>query len=177
MAYCIKCGGRVEDTEKVCPFCGAEIPVVEPQPQSQKNEYTYGQDNYQQNTYNPYYAELEREGYFNEAEVKKNKTMAVLCYIGILVFIPILAGDKESEYLRLHKNQGLVLFIISTLADILEKSRVGVGFFSHLTGGVISVGCDIISFVVVILWIMGIVYACKGTKKELPGIGKIKIFR
>lgn len=178
MAYCIKCGGRVEDTDKKCPFCGADIPVVESQQQSQArsqaqtSEYTYGQ-----NTYNPYYPDTAREGYFNEAEVKKNKVMGVLCYLGILVFIPILAGDKDSEYLKLHKNQGLVLFLINVIADLLEKSWIRVGFLGHLTGGVISVGCDIISFVLAILWILGIVYACRGTKNELPGIGKIKIFK
>lgn len=192
MAYCIKCGGRVEDTDKKCPFCGADIPVVgsqqqsQTQSQAQTSKYTYGQ-NYGQNhsdqnyngqsSYNPYYPETAREGYFNEAEVKKNKVMGVLCYLGILVFIPILAGDKDSEYLKLHKNQGLVLFIINVIADLLEKSWIRIGFLGNLTGAVISVGCDIISFVLAILWILGIVYACKGTKNELPGIGKIKIFK
>ena len=183
MAYCIKCGGRVEDTDKKCPFCGADIPVIESkqqsqtQSQAQTSEYTYGQNYNGQSTYNPYYAEPVREGYFNEAEVKKNKVMGVLCYLGILVFIPILAGDKDSEYLKLHKNQGLILFIIDTIVDLLEKSWIRIGFLGNLTGAVISVGCDIISFVLAILWILGIVYACRGTKNELPGIGKIKIFK
>lgn len=210
MAYCVKCGGRVEDTDKKCPFCGADIPVSGSRPQSQgqsseytygqsseytygqssgytygkNNEYTYGQNDsdrsyHGQNGYSPYYdyEETAREGFFHEAEVRKNKVMGILCYLGVLVFVPILAGDKDSEYLKLHKNQGLVLFLINLVIDFLAKKWVRIGILGNFVGDVIYVGCDILSFVLAILWILGIIYACRGTKKELPGIGKIKIFK
>lgn len=168
MAYCIKCGEKVEDTAVTCPVCGAVIPKAEAASDQNSGNHTY-------NTY----CDVEiREGYFQESEVKSNKVMAVLCYIGILVFVPIIAGDRQSEYLKLHKNQGLILFVIDTLFDLIENNwGWSVGFFSRITGGVLGVVCDIVQLVVLVLWIMGLTYACRGTKNELPGIGKIKIFK
>lgn len=217
MAYCVKCGEKVEDTAVTCPVCGAVIPKTEStrtqsggytyggaetqngggytyggaETQSsgytygnagtQNNEYTYGSAYSQDSgngTYNTYDAAELREGYFPDSEVRSNKVMAVLCYIGILVFIPIIAGDRQSEYLKLHKNQGLILFIIDTLFDLIENNwGWSAGFFSRITGGALGVVCDIVQVVILILWLVGLTYACRGTKKELPGIGKIKIFK
>lgn len=192
MAYCVKCGERVEDTAVTCPACGAVIPKPEPAGQGSRYTYTgstqtqnggYAYGNTEsgaggKNTYNSYYEVQTREGYFSEAEVRSNKAMAVLCYIGVLVFIPILAGDRESEYLKLHKNQGLILFVMDAFLDILEKGwSWSAGLFSWFTGGLFGNVCDIARVVILILWIMGIVRACRGVRDELPGIGKIKIFK
>lgn len=194
MAYCVKCGEKVEDTAVTCPACGAVIPKTEAADQGNgyggytygnagpsSNGYTYGGTDSQDgrnHTYNTYYGAETREGYFPENEVRNNKLMAVLCYIGVLVFIPILVGDRQSEYLKLHKNQGLILFVIDTLFDLIEKNwGWSVGFFSRITGGALGVVCDIVQVVVLILWLIGLTYACRGTKNELPGIGKIKIFK
>lgn len=173
MAYCVRCGEKVEDTAVTCPVCGAVIPKAEARDQhSESGAYTYG------DTHHTYYDSQMREGYFPESEIRSNKVMAVLCYLGVLVFVPILAGDRQSEYLKLHKNQGLILFIAETFLNIVERYRGWrAGIFEWFTGGVLDVGVDIARFVVLILFIMGIVYACRGTKSELPGIGKIRIFK
>ena len=42
MAYCVKCGARVEDDLRFCPYCGAEIPVVEKTADRAENTYTAG---------------------------------------------------------------------------------------------------------------------------------------
>lgn len=181
MAYCVKCGEKVEDTAVTCPVCGAVIPKTE-STGTQSGGYAYGSAGTQSGGYVYGGAEAQSGGYtygnFPDSEVKSNKVMAVLCYIGILVFIPIIAGDRQSEYLKLHKNQGLILFIIDTLFDLIENNwGWSVGFFSRITGGALGVVCDIVEVVVLILWLVGLIYACRGTKKELPGIGKIKIFK
>ncbi len=156
MAYCVKCGAKVEDGVRFCPQCGAEIPVT---------GYT-GQAGSQDDTY------------FNPEDVKKNKGMGVLSYIGILVLIPLLAGDKRSEYVRFHSNQGLVLFLVSTVVDLLDGEWV-LGFHSWLNFGnsIFSTALDILSFACFILMIVGIVSACKGEKKEFPVIGRIKLVK
>ena len=136
MAYCVKCGEKVEDSAVICPVCGAVIPKKEAETQSsgytygeaetQSSGYTYGNagtQSYGQNVYHTYSDRMEEEGCFPKNEIKSNKAMAVLCYIGILVFIPILAGDKQSEYLKLHKNQGLILFVAERLLNALERYR------------------------------------------------------
>ena len=173
MAYCVKCGEKVEDTVVTCPVCGAMIPKAKTADQGgESGRYTYGNMNH------TYYHLQMREGFFPESEIRSYKVMAVLCYLGVLVFIPIFAGDRQSEYLKLHKNQGLILFIIDTLVDLIENNwGWSAGFFSQITGGALDIVYDIVKVVVLILWLMGLTYACRGTKNELPGIGKIKIFK
>lgn len=181
MAYCVKCGEKVSDTAVTCPACGAVIPGEKPGQGSAAEGYAYGKagtQGYERNTYYTYDNGQTREGYFPESEIRSSKAMAVLCYIGILVFIPVFAGDKQSEYLKLHKNQGLTLFIIEAFLNVLERYRGwSAGIFAWFTGGIVDVGIDIVRFAVLILFVIGIVYACRGTRSELPVIGKIKIFK
>ncbi|MCI8560609.1 MAG: zinc-ribbon domain-containing protein [Dorea sp.] len=172
MAYCVKCGEKVEDTAVICPVCGAMIPDTEAKDQSS------GFDGYTYNTYHTYYDPQTRAGYFPENEVRNNKLMAVLCYLGILVFIPVFVGDRQSEYLKLHKNQGLVLFAVRVLLNAVERYRGwSAGIFGWFTGGLLDTAVDIVQFIMLILFIIGIVYACRGTKNELPVIGKVRIFK
>lgn len=52
----------------------------------------------------------------------------------------------------------------------MQKNK-GMGVLSYL--GIL----DIAGFALLIIAIMGIVSACKGTKKELPLVGNIKILK
>ena len=169
MGYCVKCGTKVDEGARFCPQCGAEIPGNVDSAQ----QYTYGQnqDHTQQNTYS-------QQEYFQQEDVKKHKGMGVLSYFGILVLIPLLAGDKNSPYVRFHSNQVLVLFLVSVILDLLEGDWVfGLHSWINLGGSGLSWAFDILSFGCFILMIVGIVTACKGEKRELPIIGKIKILK
>lgn len=182
MAYCVKCGAKVQDGVKFCPECGAKIPEAQAE-NREKEQYTYtNQDawNYsyqgtQNNGYQQYYQYQEEK--FQEEDVKRNKVMAVLSYIGILVLVPLLAGNKASEYLRHHLNQGLILWVASLIVDIVTEGRfLGYRLLYHHGWGLSVLG-DIISLVLFILAICGIVSACKGTKNPLPVVGNICIFK
>lgn len=162
MAYCVKCGARVDDGIRFCPYCGGEIPM------GQGQESQYGQYD-QQSQYGQ-----QREGYFYPEDVKANKVMAILSYIGILVLVPLLAGNKNSEYLRHHINQGLVIWIGSLLADILSGD--GILGFSLFSIWPLEMAGGILSLVFFILMIVGIVDACRGVKRKLPVVGAFKIF-
>ena len=142
MAYCVKCGAKVDDGIRYCPYCGGEIPLgqgqYDQQGQGQDQQYydhggqqsQYGQQG-QYSQQGPY--GQQREGYFHPEDVRANKVMAVLSYIGILVLVPLLAGNKSSEYLRHHIDQGLVIWIGSLLADILSGGGfLGFAFFSSV---------------------------------------------
>ena len=109
MRYCVKCGRQVEDSMNFCPSCGAQIPKEETH-----HTYEYGNGQYTQN-------QTEQRN-FREQTVKEEGTdrvLAVLAYLGLLVFVPILSGSK-SEFVRFHANQGLVLFICSVLWNALD---------------------------------------------------------
>ena len=138
--------------------------------QTYGGQYTYGQQGYgyEQNTAYDYDPD-----YFPQAEVRANKVMGVLSYLGILVLIPAIAGDKNSDYVKQHVNQGLVLFVIETVFNLIERIADHVIF----VGGALSWAIDIADFAFLILAIMGIVSAAKGTRKLLPTIGNIKIFK
>ena len=101
---------------------------------------------------------------FDPEDIKKNKLMSVLAYLGILVIIPILAA-KDSKFARFHTNQGLILFISSIIVSLLAYIPV-IKWFAWVV--------DILIF---ILAIMGIINAAKGQVKELPVIGKYKILK
>lgn len=138
--------------------------------QADEQQYTYNQQGYgcEQNMtydYNP--------DYFPQGEVRANKVMGILSYLGILVLIPVIAGDKNSDYLKQHVNQGFVLFIVETAFNLIERIVDHVIF----VGGALSWAIDIADFAFLILAIMGIVSAAKGTRKLLPTIGNIKIFK
>lgn len=97
-------------------------------------------------------------------DVQKNKVMAVLAYIGILVIIPILCA-KDSKFAKFHANQGLILFILALVCGALAKIKI-IGWIFGIIG-----------FVVFILAIIGIVYAIQGKAKELPVVGNWTILK
>ena len=160
-----------------------------------EQEYTYGQQGYSQtgqpgygqagrygygqNTWQGYPSEgYQQADYFDRNEVSRNKIMGILSYLGILVLVPLIAGDRQSQYVKHHVNQGIVLFILSSMVDLLEGDWVfGLHSIIHFGGGMFSWIFDILGLVFFILMVMGIVSACKGERKELPMIGKIRFFK
>lgn len=180
MAYCVKCGAKVWDGAKFCPECGAEIPETKTgNGEWQQNAYG-GQDEWNYSyqggqshgarQYYQYQGEV-----FPAEEIQKNKGMAVLSYIGFLVLIPLFAGDRSSEYLRQHLNQGFSLWVVSLVINMLaEGSFFGYRLFYHHAWGIAG---NVLSLAVLTLAVVGIVRACRGTRKPLPIVGGIRIFK
>lgn len=233
MAYCVKCGAKVDDGIRICPECGGEIPYTGQENdggyaggagqyqsyQYQNQDYTQGQTyqngsnsyqsggyqsgsnsyqngeyqsgTYQENVYqgNTYQnSEYQSNGYqgsiypekeyFDSEDVRRNKAMGVLSYFGILVLIPLLAGDRRSEYVKFHLNQGFALFIISKIIDLISGNWVwGLHSLLHFSGNWFSGLFDILDLACFILMVVGIVTACRGERKEIPFLGQIKIWK
>ncbi len=93
---------------------------------------------------------------------KTTDIIAYLWWIGWL--IAYLAGDKEGS--KFHLNQSLVLWIFWTI--------LFAGKMLPFVGGVIGIAGGIFTFV---LFVIGLINACKGEDKELPLIGKIQILQ
>ncbi|MBI2415993.1 MAG: hypothetical protein HYV33_05045 [Candidatus Kerfeldbacteria bacterium] len=55
---------------------------------------------------------------FDAKDVQDNKVMAALSYLGVLVFIPLLA-KKDSKFCQAHAKQGLVTFIAAVLLGFI----------------------------------------------------------
>ncbi len=99
---------------------------------------------------------------------QKNIGMAVLCYFGILVLIPLLTDAKKDPYVKFHIKQGLVLLIVGVVTLFISMIPI--------LGWIVGFILWIIIFV---LFIIGLINAIGGKEKELPIIGqysdKIKI--
>lgn len=109
---------------------------------------------------------------FEAEDIEKNKVMAILAYIGILVLIPIFAA-KDSKFARFHANQGLVLAIAEIVGSILFNVLGGIkfiGWIFGLIGGLFGLACLLFA-------ILGIYNAANGKAKELPFIGGFRFLK
>ena len=92
-----------------------------------------------------------------EQDIKENKLLAVLCYIGILVVIPMLM-KPESKFLKFHSRQGLILAIAWFVA-LPFYYVMGLGFLIQLA--------------IIVFSIIGIINVSEGEMKKLPIIGDL----
>jgi uncharacterized membrane protein len=92
----------------------------------------------------------------------KDKGMAALAYLGILLLIPLLA-KKDDSFVKFHVQQGLVLLVAGVVWWVIELILAFTFFWL------------IIAFIgwvlLLVLMIMGIVNAVNGVEKSLPIIG------
>ncbi len=179
MKYCEKCGAENKDGAKFCSFCGEplavvfgdnqlmyeEEPVVEDahftESEPEESTWNYGSDG------QPGYEEGVSGEYFGMEDVSANKLMGVLSYLGILLLIPLFAGNKNSPYLKHHLNQGIGLFVARAIIEGLSRL---------LKNSFLSWGFGVIGVVLFILTVMGIIYALQGTRKSLPFLDQIQVF-
>ena len=167
MAFCGNCGTKVEDGKKFCPECGtvmeAKAPKQQPQPQQQAPQQAQPQVQAQPAPNAKGGADYTAQ--FAPADIEANKIMAVLAYI--LFLIPLLAA-KESPYAKYHTNQGLLVCLAAIAVSIVGSIIPILGWFI-----ILPIGCVIVA----VLGIIGIINAWKGTAKDLPIIGKIRIIK
>ena len=83
MAFCGKCGVKIEDGAQFCPVCGAktQIPGEAAQPQGDYSKKIAELNNTADST-----------AAFDSTDIQNNKAMAILAYFGPLVLIPLLAA-------------------------------------------------------------------------------------
>ena len=109
-----------------------------------------------------------------DQEKSDGKIMAVLAYLGILVFIPMFVS-KQNKFVMFHVEQGLALFIcsiviyiVASIIDSVLYSVVDITIpcFGGIVGGLLRLG-------IFILMIMGIINAVQGKVQKLPVVGDI----
>ena len=173
MAFCGKCGTRVEDGNRFCPGCGA--PVAGQPQQGQWQQPQQGQWQQPQQQGYPEEVPLRRERSARQ-DAQENKAMAILAYLGILVLIPLFAA-KDSPFARFHTNQGLVLAITEILYGVVYGILSAIlMLISWKLVFLVSI-LGFLGLVFLVPMVMGILNAVNGRKQELPVIGKFRILK
>ena len=200
MAFCAKCGTSMADNVKFCPSCGQmaggaapqsyQQPAQQPYQQPYQQQQGYQQQGYQQPGFQqPGFAQPgvplnPQQAY--QKDVSDNKVMAILCYLGVLWLIPLIAGThKTSPFVKFHLNQGLVMiltgFALSIVIGIITAILAAIMAFSWsliaLFSGLIALIWGVMGLAILALAILGIVNAVNGKMAPLPIIGKISIFK
>ena len=173
MAFCGKCGTKVEDGVKFCPGCGA--PMEASTQQAQPNTQTNSQTDYSAKI-SALNETADTTADFDKADIEQNKVMGVLAYLSWLVLIPIFAA-KGSKFARFHANQGLVLAITEIAWWIVQGILSSVLYSISWRLGFISTILGLVNIVFLVLLVIGIMNAAYGRAKELPVIGKFKILK
>lgn len=158
--FCTKCGAEVSAEAKFCPNCGASTDAPE--------EYLADKVAALNDTPDTT-ADYDRE------DINKNRAMAILAYIGPLVFIPMFAA-KNSKFARFHVNQGFLLFLVWASLSVLS-TFFNLIYLPRFLDVLIQLSLWAVSIPATVINVIGIVNAARGKAKELPIIGKIRIFR
>ncbi|MEM4397780.1 MAG: hypothetical protein QW757_04115 [Candidatus Woesearchaeota archaeon] len=96
----------------------------------------------------------------HETKTDEGKTIAIISYItwiGLLIAF-IMNNEKKNEFAKFHIRQSLLL----TLAGFVGMFI----FWIPLVGWVLGLG-------LFVLWILALISAINGEKKELPLVGKL----
>jgi len=167
---CTQCGTQNPDDGTFCVGCGQALQAA-PAPQYAPPA--------------PQYAAPAVDDEAKDAE--DNKVMGILAYFGPLALIPWLT-KKDSPFAQFHGKQGMNLLvlwvgyvIVNIILSAIKITKTdyywGVPVETKATPWFILLIIWLLSIGVLVLAIIGIINAVKGLKKELPLIGKIKIFK
>lgn len=117
----------------------------------------------------------EAEEFFDDDDIKQNKTMAGLAYI--LFFLPLIVC-KDSRFGRFHANQGLLLLILSVVGYlVISVITTVLATITWRLFGFISLLYSLYGLFILAIAIYGLVNGINGKAKELPVIGKYRIIK
>ncbi|MDL2252620.1 hypothetical protein LJC49_00910 [Ruminococcaceae bacterium OttesenSCG-928-I18] len=101
------------------------------------------------------------------ADIEKNKNMAILAYLGVLILVPAISA-QHSPYAKFHVNQALVLLICEVILSVASSL---LGYF------LLYIPTMIVCIALLVFWIMGIYNAATGKFQPLPLIGTIQLVK
>lgn len=104
-------------------------------------------------------------GVYSVSDQESRPMIAILSYFGLLFLVPYILRN-DSEFVRFHANQGLLLFLCSAASSV----AAGMPFLGWLCGAVGWV-------FTIVCFFQGINNVIKGRFRELPIIGKIRLLK
>ena len=169
MAFCGKCGTKVEEGIKFCSNCGEAIGAPASEQEVTQAPPVAEQHAANQNDFSAKVAALnntaDTTADYDANDIAQNKAMGILAYFGPLCFIPMFAA-KGSKFARFHANQGLVLLIAcvawSIASSIVNAIILAISWRLYFITTIIG----LVSIVFAVLAIIGIINAASGKAKE-----------
>lgn len=124
---------------------------------------------------------------FSQEEIQKSKVVCALSYLGILFFLPLVVYP-DSRYGRFHANQGLVAFIFYCIVNVVRSLlslMINLIFWNNYVGGIVAGLVSllnglislVLSLLILVCILFGVINTLNGKAKELPVIGKIRLFK
>ena len=111
--------------------------------------------------------EIEIQAQVQANDVKTNKMMAVIAYIGILVIVPLIMEKyKDSPFLKFHLNQAIVFCIGYVICPVFWA-------IPYIGGYLFSISYIIIA----VLQIISIIGVIRGKTISFPLIKKVKLIK
>ncbi len=166
MAFCSKCGTKLEDSARFCPSCGQRV-------YNEQNKEN-GEGGHSGNTI---FDTPDITNEFSSDDIERNKGIAIVSYISILCLIPFFAS-RDSKFAQFHAKQGLNLFILEAIWCVANIIITTVMYaINFALGYMFSTILSLVWIAPVVLSIIGIINAANGQAKELPIIGGIKIIK
>lgn len=122
----------------------------------------------------------DRTSEFDPADIEKNRVFGGLSYLWILFILPLFACPN-SRFARFHANQGLLLFIIEAVINLIFAAVIKlvkiVPILGAVAAGVLGLIQGIIGILLLVLAIYCLVRAFDGKADEIPVIGSIRIIK
>lgn len=100
-----------------------------------------------------------------DADARENRSLGALCYLGPLLLIPFLS-KPDSQFLRYHCNQGLVLTLFCILVNIAGHVPL-IGWMMSACGWIAAVT----------MFVKGLKNVTEGKRTPIPLIGDITIIK
>lgn len=163
MAFCKNCNKTIPDNSTFCNFCGAPT-----------KEITSSTEQTQNGNKNDFFDMPDFTETFDYSDIKENKIVAILSYIGILFLVPMFCA-RNSKFVRFHINQGFnlfLLFVTIAVLHIIEKIAFGSIIIISLLFGLVFF---VLNLCCIALMILGIYNAASGKARQLPIIGSVNI--
>ncbi len=108
--------------------------------------------------------------YYSPEDIAQNRAMSIVSYLGILVLIPMLFGNKQG-YIRFHVSQGFTLAIAEVISGII----FGIMGIIPILRILVYLLSSLVTLAFIIFSVIGIINAYNGNAKELPVFGKIHL--
>ena len=95
----------------------------------------------------------------------ESKLFAVLgVFLTIIGYILVVLARKNDKYAMYYGKQGLIIFIAAVIAAVASWVVGWIPIIGWAVSGLLWI-------LIVVMWIIGIIYALSGEEKEIPVIG------